>query len=650
MEPTRAMPPSSASCATGAIDDLEDLVPVGGGDVLLRPPKQAVVPKRARRRPSASRDVYSTVEGSIPGTQTVHVKTWGCSHNNSDGEYMAGILQSYGYTVTDNMEEADLWVLNSCTVKNPSESHFVTAIRQAKQAGKHVVVAGCVPQGDRKNRDLEGLSVIGVQQIDRVAEVVEETLKGNTMQLFGHRRTEAGKKDGGARLALPKIRKNRLVEIIPINTGCLNQCTYCKTVHARGSLGSYPPEEIVERVRNVLDEGVREIWITSEDLGAYGRDIGTSLPAMLWQVVELLPEGTMLRLGMTNPPYILEHRVEIAKILNHPRVYEFIHIPVQSGSDRVLNDMRRQYTVADFSLLVDHLRQNVPGITIATDVICGFPTETDDDFAGTVALVEKYHFPVLYISQFYPRPGTPAASMKQAKTQIKKQRSRTISAIFQSQREGREAEKLKKKGNRHWVLVTDKAADGVHLVAHNKAYEQVLLPDLPGLMGAWVEVEVTEVGKFHLMGALCDPEWREKQQDQEFVTTRASPHSSPVIGGVETQSQLNANGGEWEHGQRDQHEVRGEIIGESVQGLSVKHTMCCGEGGDAVCCSVENDNRKESQEQPQERHQLTLHIEAGGECVEGDQPWDEGHLMCAGVTLTFLLLAVQAAEWSGLTR
>jgi threonylcarbamoyladenosine tRNA methylthiotransferase CDKAL1 len=673
MEPVHAMPQSSSTCATGNIDDLEDLIPQGSGDVLQRPVKTSVVPKRARRRPAAQK-VSSTAVGSVPGTQTVHVKTWGCSHNNSDGEYMAGMLQSYGYTVTDKMEDAELWVLNSCTVKNPSESHFVTTIRQAKQAGKRVVVAGCVPQGDRKNRDLEGLSVIGVQQIDRVVEVVEETLKGNTVQLFGHRRTEAGKKSGGARLALPKIRKNRLVEIIPINTGCLNQCTYCKTVHARGSLGSYPPEEIVERVRAVIDEGVREIWITSEDLGCYGRDIGTSLPEMLWQLVDLLPEGTMMRLGMTNPPYILEHRVEIAKILQHPRVYEFIHIPVQSGSDQVLSDMRRQYSVADFSLLVDYLWQHVPGMTIATDVICGFPTESDDDFAGTVALVEKYQFPVLYISQFYPRPGTPAAAMKQAQTQIKKQRSRMISAIFKSQREGREAEKLQKQGTRHWVLVTDRAADGVHLVSHNKAYEQVLLPDLPGLMGAWVEVKVTVVGKFHLMAELCDKDWRAKQVDLGLVAVAPSASSSAPthgrsgsrlgIGSVDTSpdspSRLNANGGEWDQGNMSSAEHShcdkpdGAATGCNAATLPLsgetKNQDCCAGGGDSGgCCSSEGGGSQSVQEPPQgiDDSRTAAAAVADGRSSFDDADGPQGQLLCVGGSLVFLLLAVQVAELSG---
>ena len=137
-------------------------------------------------------------------------------------------------------------------------------------------------------------------------------LSGHSVRLLGTKK-ESGKKIGGASLLLPKIRKNPLIEIISINTGCLNQCTYCKTKHARGELGSYPPEEIIARAEQSFQEGVCEIWLTSEDTGAYGRDIGTSLPELLRKLVEVIPDGCMLRLGMTNPPYILEHlEVKIA--------------------------------------------------------------------------------------------------------------------------------------------------------------------------------------------------------------------------------------------------------------------------------------------------------------------------------------------------
>ncbi|KAI9141445.1 hypothetical protein BKA69DRAFT_1073451 [Paraphysoderma sedebokerense] len=345
---------------------------------------------------------FNVPVGYLPGKASVWVKTWGCSHNNSDSEYMAGLLNSHGYNIVSESQKdsAQLWLLNSCTVKNPSEQTFVNAINAAKDSGKHVVLAGCVTQAQPKNKIWEGLSIVGVQQIDRVVEVVEETLKGHTVKILETKKDmDSKKKAGGARLNLPKIRKNPLIEIIPINTGCLNQCTYCKTKHARGDLGSYPPEEILARVRQVLAEGVVEIWLTSEDTGTYGRDIGASLPDLLWKIVEIMPEGTMLRVGMTNPPYILEHLEEISKILAHPRVYAFLHVPVQAASNKVLDDMRRQYTLAEFKHVVDFLRDRVPGMTIATDVICGFPTESEEDFEETLQLVQEYKFPVLHISQ-----------------------------------------------------------------------------------------------------------------------------------------------------------------------------------------------------------------------------------------------------------
>ncbi|CAH2224602.1 jg567, partial [Pararge aegeria aegeria] len=200
-------------------------------------------------------------------TQTIYVKTWGCAHNNSDSEYMAGLLAAQGYKLTEDKWEAQLWLLNSCTVKSPAEDHFKNEIELCQSRGIHVVVAGCVPQGAPRATYLQGLSVVGVQQIDRIVEIVEETLKGHTVRLFGQKKTDGGRKAGGASLLLPKVRKNPLIEIIPINTGCLNQCTYCKTKHARGELGSYPPEEIVERARQSFKEGVCEIWLTSEDTG-----------------------------------------------------------------------------------------------------------------------------------------------------------------------------------------------------------------------------------------------------------------------------------------------------------------------------------------------------------------------------------------------
>lgn len=337
-----------------------------------------------------------------------------------------------------------------------------------------------------------------MQQIDRVVEVVEETLKGHTVR-FLHQKKMFGKKLGGAMLSLPKVRRNPLIEIIAINTGCLNQCTYCKTKHARGELGSYLPQEIVERAKQAFEEGVCELWLTSEDTGAYGIDIGTNLPKLLWQLVEVIPKGCMMRVGMTNPPYILEHLDEMAKILRHPRVYSFLHIPVQSGSDQVLSDMKREYTRAEFEHVVNVLSEQVSGMTVATDIICGFPTETEADFEETMTLCQKYQFPSLFINQFFSRPGTPAARMPKVPAQEVKKRTKRLWEFFHSYEPY-----VQKIGLVEKVLVTEVSHDKKYYVGHNKFYEQVLIPMKEKYMGKMINVRIVEATKFSMMGEPID--------------------------------------------------------------------------------------------------------------------------------------------------
>eukprot|EP01018_Ginkgo_biloba_P012060 Gb_19405 [translate_table: standard] len=478
------------------MEDIEDAVP-GGTPPGLRLPTLTVVSKPRKpksRKPSTVKEIDTAapaVNGlyGVPGTQSIYVKTFGCSHNQSDSEYMAGQLSAYGYTVSDNPEDADLWLINTCTVKSPSQSAMETLIRKGRTAGKPLVVAGCVPQGSRDLKELDGISIIGVQQIDHIVEVVEETLKGHEVRLLKRSTLPA--------LNLPKIRKNKFVEILPINVGCLGACTYCKTKHARGHLGSYHVDTLVDRVKTVIAEGVKEIWLSSEDTGAYGRDIGVNLPILLTALVAELPpdRSTMLRIGMTNPPFILEHLEEIAKILCHPCVYSFLHVPVQSGSDSVLSAMKREYTVSEFRLVVDTLNRLVPDMQIATDIICGFPGETNKDFEATIELIKEYKFAHVHISQFYPRPGTPAARMKKVPTAEVKKRSRELTTIFESFRPYTGME-----GRIERVWITDSASDGIHLVGHTKSYVQVLLMALDSMLGTSVDVKIASVGRWSVFG------------------------------------------------------------------------------------------------------------------------------------------------------
>ncbi|KDO84023.1 hypothetical protein CISIN_1g006836mg [Citrus sinensis] len=472
------------------MEDIEDLLAGSGGGGAppgFRLPINAVGvnPKYNKNKPRLH-DNHLSKTGSlspkIPGTETIYMKTFGCSHNQSDSEYMAGQLSAFGYALTDNSEEADIWLINT-------QSAMDTLIAKCKSAKKPLVVAGCVPQGSRDLKELEGVSIVGVQQIDRVVEVVEETLKGHEVRLLHRKKLPA--------LDLPKVRRNKFVEILPINVGCLGACTYCKTKHARGHLGSYTVESLVGRVRTVIADGVKEVWLSSEDTGAYGRDIGVNLPILLNAIVaELPPDGsTMLRIGMTNPPFILEHLKEIAEVLRHPCVYSFLHVPVQSGSDAVLSAMNREYTLSDFRTVVDTLIELVPGMQIATDIICGFPGETDEDFNQTVNLIKEYKFPQVHISQFYPRPGTPAARMKKVPSAVVKKRSRELTSVFEAF-----TPYLGMEGRVERIWITEIAADGIHLVGHTKGYVQVLVPSTGNMLGTSALVKITSVGRWSVFG------------------------------------------------------------------------------------------------------------------------------------------------------
>lgn len=494
-----AEPTGAPAADTGAAPELEDLSAshAGLGAARRRPEP---VPQVVRQRPILSTDVLPrrtqqeqqnmplNSRPLLPGAQSVWVKTFGCAHNNSDSEVMMGLLRDYGYQLVDRLEDADLCLVNSCTVKSPSQDGAVNLVQKAKDAGKAVVLAGCVPSADASVADsLEGVSVMDVTQIDRVVEVTEETLRGNTVRLLNKKRVLPT-------LDMPKVRKNKYVEIIPISGGCLGSCSYCKTKHARGRLSSYTTGAIVDRALQAAAEGVSEIWLASEDTGAYGLDIGTDVAALLGRLADtLLPTGVMLKLGMTNPPYMLAHMEAVAQVLRRPNVFEFIHIPVQSGSDSVLQAMVREYTVTEFSRLVDGLRKTVPDLLVATDVICGFPAESEDDHRESLDLVKKYRFPVLNIAQFYPRPSTPAAKMKRLHGHVVKQRSTEMTKMFDSYRT---YDHLVGREERVWFSDTEMKFG--QTVGHTKGYVKVVVPRDDRLLGRSSMAKIVKATKWHI--------------------------------------------------------------------------------------------------------------------------------------------------------
>lgn len=473
--------------------ELEDLDFVGGVRAGSSTGASGQVGK-ARRKPNDEGQLDEPIHAGgalLPGRGRIYVKTMGCAHNSSDSEFMMGLLQDHGYKLTDSLDDADVCLVNSCTVKNPSQDSAVNLTNRARAAGKPVILSGCVPSADSSvTEGLDGVSLLGVTQIDRIVEVVEQAMEGNNVQLLGHRRALPS-------LDLPKVRRNSCIEIIPISGGCLGNCSYCKTKHARGKLSSYTTKAIIDRALLGASEGASEIWLASEDTGAYGLDIGTNIANLLNSLADALPQGVMLKLGMTNPPYMLAHVAAIAEVMKRPNVFAFIHIPVQSGSDNVLKAMVREYTVEEFSRLVDGLRELVPEVLVATDVICGFPAESEDDHRGTLDLVRKYKFPVLNISQFYPRPGTAAAKMKRLPGHVAKDRSREMTNLFDTYTTNDNMV-----GREEIVWFSDTEMKHNQTVGHTKGYVKVVVKREDDLLGKRAVVRITEATKWHLQGTV----------------------------------------------------------------------------------------------------------------------------------------------------
>ncbi|MBW2977230.1 tRNA (N(6)-L-threonylcarbamoyladenosine(37)-C(2))-methylthiotransferase [Candidatus Woesearchaeota archaeon] len=392
----------------------------------------------------------------------VFIKTFGCSLNQSDSEVMAGLLKKANFEIVKNSKEADLIIINSCTVKRPTEKRFFKYLEKVKELEKPIIIAGCIPQTDPEK--VSGYSLVGTSQINNIVEIVEETINGGLLVSLTEEKNQ--------RLNLPKIRKNPVVEIIPISEGCLGEpCAYCKVKSARGDLKSYAKEDVLRQINHAVREGVKEIWITAQDTGCYGKDINESLPSLLKEVINI-PGDFKIRLGMANPNHILEFLDKLIEVYKSEKMFKFLHVPVQSGNNDILKAMRRKYTVEEFKHIIKRFRKAIPDISIATDIICGFPGETEEQFDDSLKLIKEIKPDVLNRSRFWPRPKTEAADMEdQIHGKETKRRSQLITSIFHN---------ISRMNNERWldwigeIIIDEKGKDGT-FIGRNFAYKPVVV-------------------------------------------------------------------------------------------------------------------------------------------------------------------------------
>jgi len=272
----------------------------------------------------------------VKRSRRVYVKSFGCSANLADGEVIAGCLVRAGFDIVEDPQEAEVLLFNTCAVKAPTENRIISILRNAPRS-KRLVVTGCLPliNFERLKNEVDYDGVTGPAPGAGIVDVLRRVEKGEKVVFL-----ECTSKPD---LCLPRILMNRFVSVIPINYGCLGECSYCCVHFARGQLRSNSISEIVERVKQDLDSGTKEVWLTSQDTASYGKDIDTSLAELLRKVCEI--EGKFfVRAGMMTPNQVMGMLEELVEAYKCEKVFKFLHLPVQSGDDEVLKLMNRRYT------------------------------------------------------------------------------------------------------------------------------------------------------------------------------------------------------------------------------------------------------------------------------------------------------------------
>ncbi len=357
----------------------------------------------------------------------LHLITYGCQMNEYDSERVAGLLKRERYELTDRPEDADLILLNTCAIREKAEDKVFSqlgALKHLKRQRPDLVIGvmGCMAQlqkGRIQERAPYVDLVFGSPAIARVAELVERAKQGRGPVLEtgeGALVKITARPDGGLRLKA----------FVTVMEGCEKYCTFCVVPTTRGRERSHPPEVIVEEIRGLAAAGCREVTLLGQTVNAYGRDLSppTDLAALLERVNDI---DSIERIRFTTSnPYNLTSRL-IRALRDLPKVCEYLHLPLQSGSDRVLERMNRGYTRARYLELIAELQETVPDLALSTDLIVGFPGETDEDFARTVEMVERVGYDNVFAFRYSRRPGTPAAEMPdQVPDEVKAERNRRL--------------------------------------------------------------------------------------------------------------------------------------------------------------------------------------------------------------------------------
>lgn len=393
--------------------------------------------------------------------KTIYAESYGCTFNHADTEKIVALAERQG-CVQVPADEAECIIINTCTVVGATERTMLRRIRA--YAGKEIVVTGCMP----------------VVQRDLLLETDPD------LHLI---------LPGEMYLTCPEVgaMTDPHTGVVQIGTGCLGSCSYCITRVARGPLKSFSAEAIVAEVEQLAAQGAYEIQLTGQDVSAWGMDIGQDLAYLLEQIAHAKGDFR-LRVGMMNPATAGRIIDRLAPAFAHEKIFGFVHLPVQSGSDAVLASMNRGYTAAEFEAVVAAFRAVIPDVRVSTDIIAGFPTEGCAEFDETLEMIGRVRPTKVNITRFSVREGTPAARHHDLPDWVKKERSRALTRL---------TERIYDEENLRWigrelpVLVTEQKKSG-SVIARDATYQNIVIPE-EILLGTRLRVKVTGHHRHYLL-------------------------------------------------------------------------------------------------------------------------------------------------------
>lgn len=466
------------------------------------------------------------------------IKTFGCQMNERDSETIAGMLSDMGYEEADRKEDADLVVINTCSVRDNADKRFFGTLGQLKSIKERrpdflVALCGCMMQQERVRKDIERKypwvdMVIGTHNIHQFPATLERTVEKNseeacerekdTADRFPEKQNHRYKKDhtlmevydeaGPIVEGLPQKRLYRHKAFVNIMYGCDNFCTYCIVPYTRGRERSRKPEDILEEIRRLTEDGVKEVTLLGQNVNSY-RSGDTDFPGLLRKVHET--DLARIRFMTSHPKDVSPELIEV--IRGCPKVCDQIHLPVQAGSDRILERMNRKYTAARYKRLAEDIRKAREGVCISTDIIVGFPGETEEDFKATLDLCREVRFDSAFTFIYSPRPGTPAASYgDMIPDEVKHERfNRLVEIINETQRES----SMRLLGTDCEVLVDGPSKTDPHVYTGRTSSFKVvdfrwegqkgLSPrgdEAEDIVGRMVRVRITQCRTFNLWGEL----------------------------------------------------------------------------------------------------------------------------------------------------